>query len=344
MKLMALRESGVVMKSSNASASEFGWDFQSNAAIVLMMKNIKTASNVKVEGLTEDIEITLDNGKRLFSQAKSVFDPEDTTHVLTKLQDGLKTLNVAARETGVERLIYVTNSPNPFNNPKTMYAFCGGVTILDYASLPNDCQTRIEKHCTQKGYMIDFELLSVCVIQFNGDDENRYRIIKDLTNEFLHNLGVGNLGLGAEILAIWQRWFRENASQHNMIATISKKQMIWPLIVSVCDISSEDALLADCDDADFNEISHRYNAVISNNAERFEFITKVMSSYGEFKTELKSRERTKSFIDACWKQFENEYGLFCAEDSLRETVIKLTISKVIKSRYAIDSIKKGVNL
>ena len=50
------------MKSTNASASAFGWDFQSNAAIMLMLKNIKVATSVKVEGKTEDIEITLDNG------------------------------------------------------------------------------------------------------------------------------------------------------------------------------------------------------------------------------------------------------------------------------------------
>lgn len=33
-------------KSSNATASAFGWDFQSNAAIMLMLKNIENASRV----------------------------------------------------------------------------------------------------------------------------------------------------------------------------------------------------------------------------------------------------------------------------------------------------------
>ena len=31
-------------RSSNATASAFGWDFQSNAAIMLMLKNIERAS------------------------------------------------------------------------------------------------------------------------------------------------------------------------------------------------------------------------------------------------------------------------------------------------------------
>jgi hypothetical protein len=38
------------VKSSNASASAFGWEFQSNASILLMLENIENASKVKVEG------------------------------------------------------------------------------------------------------------------------------------------------------------------------------------------------------------------------------------------------------------------------------------------------------
>ena len=63
------------MKSTNASSSAFGWDFQSNAAIMLMLKNIDKATKVKVEGQTEDIEITFTNGKMLMSQVKSVVKP-----------------------------------------------------------------------------------------------------------------------------------------------------------------------------------------------------------------------------------------------------------------------------
>ena len=46
-------------KTRNASASIFGWDFQTNAAILLMLENITRAECVKVESKTEDIEIKL---------------------------------------------------------------------------------------------------------------------------------------------------------------------------------------------------------------------------------------------------------------------------------------------
>ena len=72
-------------RSSNATASAFGWDFQSNAAIMLMLENIERASKVKVEGENEDVEITFSDGKMLMAQAKAVVDPNDVSFVINKL-------------------------------------------------------------------------------------------------------------------------------------------------------------------------------------------------------------------------------------------------------------------
>ena len=98
------------MKSSNATASAFGWDFQSNAAIMLMLRNIEKASKVKVEGQSEDVEITLADGRMLMSQVKATVKPDDYSHVKEKLEAGLRTLNNASKLTDVEQLVFVTNS------------------------------------------------------------------------------------------------------------------------------------------------------------------------------------------------------------------------------------------
>ena len=50
----------------NASPSAFGWDFQANAAILLMIENIKKVDKIRVEGKTEDIEITLKNKTKIY--------------------------------------------------------------------------------------------------------------------------------------------------------------------------------------------------------------------------------------------------------------------------------------
>ena len=170
---------------------------------MLMLKNIKHASAVRVEGRTEDIEVMLDNGNMLFSQVKSVSSPhDDFSNVISKLKDSLRTLNAASTAPEVERLIYISNSPNPFNDKTTMGAFSGGLTILDYDDLPSACKQKIEDICAAEQFTFDRKLFSVFVMQFHGNTENRYKIIKDLTNEFLNSLGLGDRGLGANLLAL----------------------------------------------------------------------------------------------------------------------------------------------
>ena len=50
--------------SRNATPSSFGWDFQINAAIVLMLENIKAIKSVRVEGKKEDIELLLESKEK----------------------------------------------------------------------------------------------------------------------------------------------------------------------------------------------------------------------------------------------------------------------------------------
>ena len=85
------------MSDRNASASAFGWDFQANSAILLMLENIKDAKRVRVEGADEDIEITLQDRSKVYAQAKAVEKPDDTSHVIDKLTKALETLSDAAK-------------------------------------------------------------------------------------------------------------------------------------------------------------------------------------------------------------------------------------------------------
>jgi len=49
------------MTNRNATPSAFGWDFQVNAAIVIMLDNIKEMTSIRLEG-DEDIEVNLYDG------------------------------------------------------------------------------------------------------------------------------------------------------------------------------------------------------------------------------------------------------------------------------------------
>jgi hypothetical protein len=312
---------------------------------MLMLKNISVASAVKVEGQTEDIEITLVNGNTIYAQAKAVFNPyDDYSNVITKLKDGLRTLDNSAKQPDVEQLIYVTNSPNPFNKLETIGAFSGEITSLDYNGLPNICKQEIEKICSNESYDFDRNLLSVYVMQFHGDGDNRYKVIKGLTNEFLNTIGLGDLGLGGQLLGLWQSLFSTNASQHDISSRITKEQMIWPLIVTICDLNMEDARFSDYDEGDIDNIIRRYGAIICNNSERFEFVSKVLSGYSSYEPSMKSGARTKAFIENCWTNYKDDFDMSTVTQEVFEIIVKLAIGNVIKRRDRIIRIKAGSNL
>ena len=68
-------------KSRRANAVVFGFDFQVNAAIVLMIENIEDLKSLRLEGNYEDIEIELENNQYILAQAKAVGSrtPENLT-------------------------------------------------------------------------------------------------------------------------------------------------------------------------------------------------------------------------------------------------------------------------
>lgn len=55
----------IIMTNRSATPVLFGFDFQANAAIVLMLENIKYMTSIRLEGY-EDIEINLNDGSSVF--------------------------------------------------------------------------------------------------------------------------------------------------------------------------------------------------------------------------------------------------------------------------------------
>lgn len=334
-------------RSSNATASAFGWEFQSNAAIMLMLKNIVDASKVKVEGENEDIEITFSSGKLLMAQAKSVMDPDDISFVIGKLKDALKTLNEASKISGVEQLVYVTNSPNPFNDVTTMYKFSSPLNMVPFSELPKSCQQSINDICSTNGYNIDTSALIICVMQFHGEaKDERYKVLLSLTERFLGGLGIYSSGVQRvstdQILSLWQNSFRINASQRT--SAITKESMVWPIIAILCEVRESDAELADYDPSDVAEILQKYRAVINNHSERFEFISKVLSDFNDFNPAMKSKERTNRFISEKWEQYKVDFDFKNTDPNTEKVIIQLTLSNILKSRRVITEIKGKVKL
>jgi hypothetical protein len=333
------------MASRNATVSIFGWDFQINAAIVLMLDNIDVAERVRVEGDTQDIEVKFNNGGMLYSQAKSVQNSGDFSNVKTKLSSALKTLNDAAMKTDCQKLIYITNSPNPFGIPLSMYAFYGH-TRKTFDELPDDCKDMIKSILTSfDNNFLDTDKFSVNVIPFEGKDEReKYKVVKAVIDDFVMSVRPSLAGIGQSIMDIWQKEFFQNATIPNTEKVITKKDLVWPIIVLMSNaIDPNSPILEFLDESDIDEIQSKYKDLINNKCERFDFATKILADYSEYKPKI-ANKKTFEFIEKCWDKYITEFDIGGMDNVVKEKVIKIIIEKIISQKYLIRDIKKRVNL
>ncbi len=334
----------VRISNSNASASAFGWDFQANAAILLMLENIENAKSIKVEGRTEDIEITLNNNNIIYSQAKSIEDINSTSNLITKLQEGMRTLSNAYNKGDSESLIYITNHSNPFNDKFSIQYFLGR-TKLGYEELPQKCKDKINKIIEENQYSIDTSKLKIYVLPFWGEDkDNRDKAIKEAVAEFLAKLEIQTQYTPQKMLEIWQRDFFHNATIPNEAIQINKKDMIWSLIVEVCNFDYSDKYLEDCDAALIEEIEYRYKSIIDNKSEEFTFVNKILNDYDQYNKQLSIKERTEKFVNEEFINYLDEFDISNFESEVKNCLVKLIINKIISKRLTISRIKKGANI
>lgn len=112
------------MRDRRAHAVLFGFDFQVNAAIVLMLENIRELKSLRLEGNEEDIELTLEDNRNILAQAKSVENASsDFSNVRANLKKTLITLSEGVQKAETKQLIFITNSPNPFNDQNSRTSF-----------------------------------------------------------------------------------------------------------------------------------------------------------------------------------------------------------------------------
>lgn len=330
----------------NATPSAFGWDFQFNAAIIIMLENIKDAQEVRVEGKIEDIEVVLKDNVMIYAQAKSCTNPEDTTNALRDLKNALTTLSGVPDAKKAKSLIFVTNRIDPFKEPSTIRKFAGGYSFVPYKELTEKCTNRIEKICKKYSLSLSKNNFFVLTFDFSGDGENRYRIVKLKIAEFLETLEGTYIGLTKKTLERWQYLYGRNASQNDRSKKISKEEMIWPIIVWLCEKDPYN-FLQKFDKATSSEIASTYNKIIENASERFDFITKVMYEYAKYEKSNSGKrqdEVTENFISEKSILFHEDFDLSGLDDDIAIAVIKFAVDKVIRERFNINKIKEKVNL
>lgn len=341
-----------VVIDTNATSSAFGWDFQSNAAILIALKNIKELISLKVEGNIEDIEIFLKENKNIYIQAKSQEDPTPGTNTQTKLRDGLKTLINASNQKEYEKLIYITNIKNPLKEKSLDYYWGSDYVIYRYSELNDEGQKIVDKYikAAAEKYHLDLsnlntEKLQLCAFPFFGENlETRYRIISSSVKRFINDAQLSE-GLADDLLGYWQKTFFQNSTQKRV--QLSKEELVWPLIVLSSSVSMDNPFFEDYDHGQIIEIKAKYSKYINKKSEQFELISKVSTDYSEFLKEnrrLKGKEASKTFIDVHWSNYNAVLENDLIEPEITEGIIRLVIFQILNNRFSIENVKKAAGL
>lgn len=329
-----------------ANAMLFGIDFQINAAIILMLENIKEMKTIHVESANEDIDIEMDNGKHILAQAKSVEKSStDFRNVRENLKKALLTLSEGSHNVKPEKLIFITNSPNPLNEEESRSIFYGDAH-RHFNTLPNSSQNIIKSYLSSVSEPLNPDDFMIQVLPFETDDEReRYKIIWREIDNFVGSLYLNYPGLGKQLHLIWKNKLFYNGSQNEVKITLTKKSIIWPIIVLATDINMMDQDFRErFDQSVYDEVVHNYHNIIDTCCERFEFFSRILYDYISYHHEGNNRDKCYDFVDEYWRNYASDFEIDGMDPEVNEALSKIVIYNVIRRRYDINKIKQGVSL
>lgn len=332
------------MNSTQASATIFGFQFQINAAIYLMLKYFSDFDQIKIEGSQEDIELFLHDNKKIYAQAKSKeFPTKDNKGHSEKLKDALRTLsNVDDR--GNYNLMYISNlEENPLNSGTKEF---DGISFLKYDELKEVSKKKIDNQISNENYNIDTSRMIIAKIPFYGDDwEQRHREISKKMSEFVSNVSPSLSSFANRIITIWEEEFLHNASVKSPKITINKENVVWGLVV--CKLQLDDVKKFDekleIEETDFLEAIDEYEKIIDIKSSTFLDYNKIISLYSQYK--LKS-DKSVSIYEFIQGNKDEIFNLIFPDKNRDDIVLqacaKIIAKEIILRSKSIEEIKRGV--
>lgn len=333
-------------KSRRANAVMFGFDFQVNAAIVIMLENIEDLQSLRLEGNFEDIEIELNNHQYILAQAKAVEKSSlDFQNVRKNLKKALISLSEGSQKVNAQQLIFITNSPNPLNEDVSRSIFWGDAH-RSFLSLPESSQELIEGYMNKIACPLDLDKFMIQILPFETDDDTeRYKVVKRVVDDFIGDLNLNIPGLGKKLLTIWYEEVFKNGSKKNAFIQLRKKDIIWPIMVIATDISYCDVAFADMfDPSAYDEIVHQYKNTIDSCCERYEFFIKVLYDYKMYRTSKNLSEKAFDFAINKWIDYLEEFRLDGVDEEIQKGLIQIILYRIVRNRIVIQNIKEGVKL
>ena len=333
-------------RDKRANAVLFGFDFQVNAAIVLMLENIKDLQSLRLESENEDIDIELYSGEHILAQAKAVVNSStDFRNVRHNLKKALESLSKGGKNVKTKKLILITNSPNPLHENASRSIFYG-MAHRDFSTLPKSSQKIIIEYLSQIGEPLDTEKFVIKVMPFETDnDSERYKAVMQSINDFIGELKLEIPGIGKKLHQVWCDEIFKNGSKKDVNIILSKKSLIWPIIVIVTDIDKNASEFVErFDSFQYDEVVRRFRGTIDSCCERVEFFTKILFDFNAYKNTGKASEKAVNFVEECWNNYSSEFEVDGFDTDTVEALSKVVVYNVIRRRFEIDRIKRGTCL
>lgn len=333
-------------KNRRANAVMFGFDFQVNAAIVLMLENIDNLKALRLEGNYEDIELELNNREYILAQAKAVEKSSvDFHNVRANLNKAICSLSEGAQKAKATQLILITNSPNPLCQEESRNLFIG-TAHREYKSLPESSQLLINGYLDKIEHPLDTEKFMIQVLPFETDNElERYKMVRQAVDDFVGELNLNIPGVGKKLLGLWQDDVFKNGTKKDSTIKLKKSDVMWPIMVLATDIERIDDEFTDILDSSlYEEIVYKYREIIDSCCERCEFFIKVLFDYQLFQTNKKPSEKCLDFVFNKWKDYRLEFKLINADEEIEKGLIQIVLYSIVRNRIVIDRIKKEVKL
>jgi hypothetical protein len=257
----------------------------------------------------------------------------------------MKSLSDGAQKVNTKELVFITNSPNPFNDDALKNMFYGN-SIEKYENLPPSTKELIDTYLSQISVPLDKNKLVIRAFPFEGDDERqRYRAVWDVISDFMGHIGLGEYGYRQKLHEVWEGMLYRSGSKSNKEIKLGKKDVVWPIIVCVTGQGNLDRNALYCtglDDSEFEEISNRYREIIDYCSERFDFVVKVISDFTI--AGIKDRDAVSMFVNDHWSDYTDDVELDSIDEEIRSSLIKIIMYTILSKKYVINRIKKEVNL
>lgn len=334
-------------RSTNASGAQFGFGFQSAAALVLIAQNLKHIESVRVEAKKGDIQLRFEDETFLIAEAKAFTNPHRyQQHAKAKLKGALCALAHNSAKIGsqpLKRIMYVSNSQNALLWSKKEIRELLNINDIQYGDFSDQLADTIKDILDKEGLELDLDKLSILLVPYFGEGEARYQSIDAYLNSNMWEAQVHPMvGHGRAVRVSWLQLLDEQVKDSEPNKEYSKSDLVWPLILLVIDQPQPIPDQLDIEALDGDRLTSEYRRAVHVASEQWTLVNQVMKQYNQNRVSGKQMDSFE-FVRVYAPKFIEHTPPTMPED-LALPFMKLVIYKILTARNVIGEIKKVYGL